>query len=632
MPHLALRLAISTLRRPMTTAAPEKHEFQAEIAQLLDLVVHSLYTDKEIFVRELISNAADASEKLRFLKTSGTEVAESDAPLRITISTDETGKTITFTDAGLGMTHDELIENLGTIAHSGSKAFLQQLKAKAKAGKVDASLIGQFGVGFYSAFMVGDKVTVYSRSHREGETGWIWTSDGKTGYEIEPGSDLARGTKVVVHLNDTEFAQEWRIESIIKRYSNFVQFPIELNGKEVNTVQPLWTRNKSEVKAEEYDEFYKYIAHDSDAPFYRQHFTADVPLDIHALLFVPPKNRELVTMTRDTEHHVDLYCKKVLIQAKAKGLFPDWMRFLRGVVDSEDLPLNISRETMQDSALVAKLREVLVKRFLKFLEEEAKSDADKYALFFREHGHCLKEGVTSDYSHRDALAKLLRFASSSTEAGKMTSLADYLTRMPGEQTEIYYLSGGSREAAEASPYFEVFREKGWEVIFLSDARDEFMLDHLREFDGKKLVAADRAEVKHDKTATGLDEATATSLAAFVKETIGERVGEVRVSKRLVGSPAVAVNSDNEMSTNMRRVLRAMGREQELPPEPKPDLELNPDHALIVGLEKMRHTDAALASDVAAQVLDQALVSANLLEDPRTMLSRMTTLLEKLLKA
>ena len=614
----------------MTTTAPEKHEFQAEIAQLLDLVVHSLYTDKEIFVRELISNAADASEKLRFLKTSGTEVADADAPLRITISTDETAKTITFTDAGLGMTHDELIENLGTIAHSGSKAFLQQLKSKAQDGKVDASLIGQFGVGFYSAFMVGDKVTVYSRSHREGESGWIWTSDGKTGYEIEPASDLARGTKVVVHLNETEFAQEWRIESIIKRYSNFVQFPIELNGKEVNTVQPLWTRNKSDVKPEEYDEFYKYLGHDSAAPLYRLHFSADAPLAIQSLLFVPPKSSELATMTRDTEHHVDLYCKKVLIQAQAKGLFPDWMRFIRGVVDSEDLPLNISRETMQDSALVAKLREVLVKRFIKFLEEEAKADAEKYAGFFREHGHCLKEGVTSDYSHRDALAKLLRFESSATEAGKLTSLAEYVSRMPGEQSEIYYLAAGSRESAEASPYFEVFREKRWEVLFLSDARDEFMLDHLREFDGKKLANADRAEVKHDKTATGLDAATGEALAAFVKETIGDRVGAVRVSQRLVGSPAVAVSTDNEMSINMRRVLRSMGRDQELPPEPKPDLEINPDHALIVSLEKMRHTDAALATQVAEQVLDQALVSAGLLEDPRTMLGRMTALLEKLL--
>ncbi|MEO6740672.1 MAG: molecular chaperone HtpG, partial [Chthoniobacteraceae bacterium] len=335
-----------------TTTAPEKHEFQAEIAQLLDLVVHSLYTDKEIFVRELISNASDASEKLRFLKTSGQEITDPDAPLKVTIATDDTAKTITFTDAGIGMSHSELIENLGTIAHSGSKAFLEQLKAKAQAsgsGAVDATLIGQFGVGFYSAFMVADKVTVYSKSCRPGEQGWKWESDGKTGYEIEPADDLSRGTKIVVHLRDDEFAKDWKIEGIIKRYSNFVPLPIELNGKEINTVQALWTRNKSEIKDTEYDEFYKYIGHDTDAPLYRLHFNADAPLAIRALLFIPSKNLELATFTRE-EHHVDLYCKKILIQSRAKTLLPEWTRFLRGVVDSEDLPLNISRETMQDSA------------------------------------------------------------------------------------------------------------------------------------------------------------------------------------------------------------------------------------------------------------------------------------------
>ena len=607
---------------------PEKHAFQAEIAQLLDLVVHSLYTDKEIFVRELISNAADASEKLRFLKTSGTQVFDADASLRISVSTDETAKTVTFTDAGLGMSRDELIENLGTIAHSGSKAFLEQLRDRAQGGSVDAQLIGQFGVGFYSAFMVADKVVVYSRSYRPEEQGWIWTSDGRTGYELEPAADLPRGTKVVVHLKDAEFAREWRVESIVKRYSNFVPLPIELNGKEVNTVQALWTRNKSQVKAEEYDEFYKYIAHDTESPHYRLHFTADAPLSIRALLFAPAKSFELAAMARE-EHHVDLYCKKVLIQSRAKGLFPEWLRFLRGVVDSEDLPLNISRETMQDSALLAKLRDVLVKRWLKFLEEEAKSDSGKYEQFFRQHGHCLKEGVTTDWTHRDALSRLLRFESS-LEPGKLTSLADYVTRMPEEQKEIFYLSAQSREAAEASPYFEVFREKKWEVLFLTDSRDEFVLEHLREFDGKKLVAAEKAEVKHENASTGLDGETAQSLATFVKETLGDRVGEVRVSKRLVGSPAVALNGDSEMTTNMRRVLRAMQREHELPPSAKPDLEINPDHPLVVSLEKMRHTDLPLAQQVAEQMNDQALAAANLLEDPRGMLGRMTSLLEKLL--
>jgi molecular chaperone HtpG len=338
---------------------------------------------------------------------------------------------------------------------------------------------------------------------------------------------------------------------------------------------------------------------------------------------------ELASMTRE-EHHVDLYCKKILIQSRAKGLFPEWLRFLRGVVDSEDLPLNISRETMQDSALLAKLREVLVKRWLKFLDEEAKNDSAKYDQFFRQHGHCLKEGVTTDWSHRDALAKLLRFETSALESGKLTSLADYVTRMPSEQTEIYFLSASSREAAEASPYFEVFREKKWEVIFLTDARDEFVLEHLREFDGKKLVGAEKADVKHEKEATGLDAETAGKLAEFVKETLGDKVGEVRVSKRLIGSPAVAVNGDSEMTTNMRRVLKAMQRDNELPPAPKPDLELNPDHPLVVSLEKMRHSDADLAKEVAEQLNDQALASANLLDDPRAMLGRMTGLLEKLL--
>ena len=608
---------------------PEKHAFQAEIAQLLDLVVHSLYTDKEIFVRELISNAADATEKLRFLKTSGAEISDPDAPLRISINTDETANTITFADRGVGMTREELIENLGTIAHSGSKTFLQQLKERAKDGPVDAQLIGQFGVGFYSAFMVADKVVVYSRGAAPSETGWIWTSDGRSGYEIEPAENLERGTKVVVHLKETDFAKEWRIESTIKRYSNFVPVPIELNGKEVNTVQALWTRNKSEVKPEEYDEFYKYIAHDMEAPLYRLHFNADAPLSIRALLFAPAKSFELATMTRD-EHHVDLYCKKVLIQARAKNLFPEWLRFLRGVVDSEDLPLNISRETMQDSALLAKLRDVLIKRWLKFLEEEAKNDSAKYEQFFRQHGHCLKEGVTTDWSNREALSRLLRFDTSGLEAGKLTSLADYISRMPSEQTEVYFLSAPSRESAEASPYFEVFREKKWEVLFLTDARDEFVLEHLREFDGKKLVAAEKADVKHEKEASGLEADTARMLANFVKEALGDRVGEVRVSKRLVGSPAVAVNGDSEMTTNMRRVLRSMQREHELPPAPKPDLELNPDHPLVISLEKMRHTDAALAQQVAEQLNDQALAAANLLEDPRAMLGRMTGLLEKLL--
>ncbi|HZJ16134.1 MAG TPA: molecular chaperone HtpG [Chthoniobacteraceae bacterium] len=603
----------------------EKHAFQAEIAQLLDLVVHSLYTDKEIFVRELISNAADASEKLKFLQTSGATIVQPELPLKISVTTDDSAKTITFTDAGIGMSHAELVENLGTIAHSGSKAFLEQLKAN----KGDTSLIGQFGVGFYSAFMVAEKVTVFTRSYRPEEKGWLWTSDGQSGYEIEPAGELDRGTKVVLNLREPEFARASRIEQIIKHYSNFVQFPIELNGNTVNTVQALWTRNKSEITDTEYEDFYKYIGHDTEPPLYRLHFNADAPLAIRALLFVPSKNFEPLTLTR-VDSEVNLYCKKVLIQPKAKGLFPEWLRFLKGVVDSEDLPLNISRETMQDSALMRKLNDVLTKRFLKFLDEESKGDPEKYDRFYKEHGHCLKEGVASDWTHREALGKLLRFESSFTEKGKTASLTDYVSRMPEEQKEIYYLLAPSRESAEASPYFEVFREKKFEVIFLLDPRDEFVMEHLREFDKKRLVAAEKADLKLDKEATGLSADEARLLANFIKETLGQRVGEVRTSKRLVGSPAVIVDSDKHMTSSMRRVMKMMNREGDASLEAAPDLEINPDHAMIVRLEKARHADKPLAEQVAEQIFDNALVSAGLLEDPRAMLARLNSLLERVL--
>jgi len=608
-----------------TTAPAAKHPFQAEIRQLLEIVIHSLYTDKEIFVRELISNAADTTEKLKFLQTAGTEMRDPGAALTITVSTDDQAKTITFTDAGVGLTHAELIENLGTIAHSGSKAFLEQVKA----AKGDTNLIGQFGVGFYSAFMVAEKVTVYTRSYLPQEPGWIWTSDGQTGYEIEQAGELSRGTRIVLQLRDTEFAQSSRIEGIIKRYSNFVPFPIELNGSVVNMVQALWTKSKGEVTDSEYDDFYKYIGHDTEAPLYRLHFAADAPLSIRALFFVPQKNFELITLTR-SEPEVHLYCRKILIQQRAKALLPEWLRFLRGVADSEDLPLNISRETMQDSALMRKLNEVLTKRVLKWLEEEAKTDREKYDRFFHEHGHCLKEGVATDWAHREAIAKLLRFESSHAEVGKNTSLTDYVSRMPEEQKEIYYLLAPSREAAESSPYYEVFREKKLEVLFLTHPHDEFVMDHLGSFDSKKLVAAEKADLKLDKEQTGLNADDARLLANFIKESLGDRVNEVRVSKRLVGSPAVVVESDTHMTTSMRRVMKMMRRDEPGGPETKPDLEINPDHGMMVQLEKARHEDAELAGQIAEQVFDNALVAAGLMEDPRAMVGRINALLEKLL--
>ena len=611
----------------MSTTA-EKHEFQAEIAQLLNIVIHSLYTDKEIFIRELISNAADATEKLKFLQTSGEAVFEPDRALAITVNTDDVAKTITIADAGIGMTRDELIENLGTIAHSGSKAFLAQLKESAN----NPDIIGQFGVGFYSAFMVATKVTVHTRSCKPDETGWIWTSDGVSSYEIEPAADLPRGTKIVIHLTEAEqdYAKEFRVESVIKRYSNFVGFPIELNGKAVNTVTAIWTKNKSDITDTDYEEFYKFIGHDFEAPLYRLHFNADAPLAIRSLLFVPQHSREKLGMPK-TEGEVHLYCRRILIQSKSKGLFPEWLRFLKGVVDSEDLPLNISRETMQDSALMQKLNKVLTTRLLKFLDEEAKADAEKYAKFFGEFGHFLKEGIVSDFTHRDALAKLLRYQTSASETHgetvALSSLADYVARMPEAQKDIYFVSGASREACLASPYYEGLQAKGYEAVFLLDPWDEFVMDHLGEFDGKKLVAAEKADIALDKAGSKLDDDAARLLCNFIKETLGDKVNEVRVSSRLVGSPAVVVESDDGMTSSMRRILKNLNRGGENPF--KQNLEINPAHPMMAGLDATRAANPDLAKQVVEQVFDNALISAGLLEDPNAMLRRINSLLEQL---
>jgi molecular chaperone HtpG len=608
----------------------ETHHFQTEIQQLLNIVIHSLYTDKEIFARELISNAADACEKLRFLQSAGNGIFQSETAPAIRVTTDDKAGTLTITDTGLGMTHSELVENLGTIAHSGTKAFLKQLTGDKKP---NLGLIGQFGVGFYSAFMVAKKVTVLSRSSLPEEPGWQWTSEGIGGYELAPAADLPRGTRITLELKDDlkDFAKESTLERIIQRYSSFVPFPIELNGKRLNTVQAIWTRNKNEIKEEEYNEFYTFIGHDDEKPLFRLHFSADAPLAIQSLLFVPQHNFETLGMGR-IDSEVNLYCRKVLIQAKAKGLFPDWLRFLRGVVDSEDLPLNISRETMQDTSLMQKLNQVLTSRFLKFLEEQSEKAAVDYEKFYTEYQRFLKEGVVTDFAHKESLGKLLRFESSTLAKGQLTSLADYVKRMPADQKEIYCLLTPNRAAAEASPYFEVFRQRKFEVLFLYDPWDEFVIEHLRTFEGKTITLAEKAELdlSQAKKEGALPEDAAKSLAQWIKQTLGAKVGEVRVSKRLVDSPAVVVDADKFMTASMRRMMKALKQDSVPDATATYDLEINPAHPLITRLEGIRQKDSGLAASVAEQILDNARVAAGLLEDPRAMLTRLNQLLERVL--
>lgn len=611
----------------MSTTTPQKFEFQAEIKQLLDIVIHSLYTEKEIFVRELISNASDALEKLRHTQLVEKEIFDDKLALEINVNTDDKAKTITIQDFGIGMTQAELVENLGTIAHSGSKAFL---KALGEGAQKNANLIGQFGVGFYSAFMVAKSVKVYTHSWRSAEPGHLWSSDGSGSYEIEESEGQRRGAKIVIELKDecSEFSQEWRVKEILERYSAFVSFPINLNGKRINTVQALWLRNKNEIKDEEYTEFYKFQAHAFDDPRLRLHFSADAPLSINALLFVPKENTEKLGFSR-LEPSVALYCRKVLIDAKPKQLLPEWLRFLKGVVDSEDLPLNISRETMQDKSLVEKLNKVITKRFLKFLDEEAKNRADGYAAFYQEFGHFLKEGAALDYTHKDQLVKLLRFESSLTEKGKTTSLADYVSRMGSEHKEIFYLIGPNRAAIEAGPYLEGFKARNLEVLFCYEPVDEYVMNHVREFDGKKIIAADHADVKLPELPQpegALSEEDTKKLTAWLKETLGDRVAEVKASDRLTDSPVLALNADKLMSPHMRRMMKAMNRDGADTPL-RVNLEINPRHLVLKRLFDTHTSQPEKAKLVAEQLLDNALISAGLLDDATTMVARLNKLLE-----
>ncbi|MBT5705720.1 MAG: molecular chaperone HtpG [Verrucomicrobia bacterium] len=606
----------------------EKHQFQAEIQQLLDIVIHSLYTDKEIFIRELISNAADACEKYRFLQSSGSEAHESDIEPKIVIATDDTAKTITITDTGVGMTRDELVENLGTIAHSGSKAFLKQLKEQKE--KPDANLIGQFGVGFYSAFMVAEEVQVLTRSYQPDQTGHSWTSTGQGSYEIDSAPEWGRGTRILVKLKDEdkEFSEAAKVEAIIKRYSNFVSFPIELNGEVTNKVSATWARSKNEIKDEEYKEFYEFIGHDHDEPLGRLHFSADAPLAIQSLLFVPSKNIENMGMGR-SDSEVNLYCRKILIEPKAKKLFPDWLRFLKGVVDSEDLPLNISRESMQDSSLVAKLNKVITTRFLKYLDELSKKNADQFNKIYDEYQRFIKEGVISDFTHRDALGKLLRFETSSLDKGEKTSLTDYVKRMGEEQKEIFFVFSPSRETAEGSPYYEAFKSKGFEVLFVYDPWDEMVMENLARFEEKTITAAERAEIKIDNPSDqpALSEEEVEDLGKWMKENLGEGIEQVKASERLVDSPAVVVDADKNMTANMRRLMKAMNQESG---PTKYDLEINPRHEVIKRLHAIKGADEDLAKVVTEQLFDNARMAAGVVDDPRELVTRLNSLLEKVL--
>ncbi|MFT4636816.1 MAG: TNF receptor-associated protein 1 [Verrucomicrobiales bacterium] len=613
----------------MSAEQATSYAFQAEVQQLLDIVINSLYTDKEIFVRELVSNASDALEKMRRTQLTERDVFDDALPLEINITTDDTANTFTIADYGIGMTRDEVVENIGTIAHSGSKQFL---KALTESDQKESNLIGKFGVGFYSSFMVSDDVKVYTHSWKEGTEDLCWASDGKTGYTIEEAPGQRRGCKIVIKLKEgfKEYAKEYRIKSILETYSSFVPFAINLNGERVNKIEALWLKNKNEVSDEDYSAFYKFIAHAHDEPAFRMHFSTDAPLSINALIFTPKENPEKM-LSGPVDPGVSLYCKKVLIAEQPKGLLPEWLRFLKGVIDSADLPLNISRESMQDSALIQKINRVITKRFLKSLEGEAKQNPAEYEEFYGKFNRFIKEGIASDYDHRDALAKLLKFESTFTEAGKLTDLQGYIDRAKDEQKEIYFIIGPNRDSIEAGPYLEAFKARGLEVIFFYDPIDDYVVNALGKFEDKDLISIDRDDIKLEDTSApegdALDADASTKLCDWIKDQLGDRVAAVRIGDRLVDSPAIALTPDDGMNAQVRQMMKSMNQD---PGTTKVILELNPRHSVVKKLATASEGNPDLAKLVTLQIFDNALLSAGLLEESKDMVKRVYDIIDQAL--
>ncbi|KAJ2160319.1 hypothetical protein GGF46_002365 [Coemansia sp. RSA 552] len=622
----------------------EKHEFRAETKKLLHIVAHSLYSQREVFVRELVSNASDALEKLRQLQATSPD-ASSGAPLGIDISVDAEAKTVTFADSGIGMSAEELKENLGTIARSGSKAFIEKMQGSADTKDTANSIVGQFGVGFYSAFMVGDKIAVYTRSAKPGSEGYCWESDGLGSYTLAKAENVPVGTRIVISIKDDakEFLDKDKLAEIIKKYSNFVGFPISVNGERVNTIEALWTKDKAAISDEEHSNFYRFISHSWDEPLYHLVYKADAPLSIRSILYAPSKNPETLGFER-IKPGVSLYSRKVLIMPNAPSLLPEWLRFVKGVVDSEDLPLNLSRELLQNGPLIMRLKSIITSRIIKWLQEEARRDPAKYATFFKEFGTFVKEGVCQDTNNQKEIAKLLRFETSAKDAGELISLDEYVEAMPSDQEHIYYFCTPNRKHGIESPYFEPFKKRGAQVLFLHHQLDEFVMGRLSEYSGKRLVSVDSADAgkvlkewndaeKGADGSTGADAALSTEqadqLTGWMRDAMGDRVKEVRVSDRFMTYPAIAVDFE---SPAMRQMMKMMaGNSGEPLPMAPCTLEINTRDPIITGLSKLRGHDEALARKVALQLLDNALIAAGIMDDPRSMVKRLNEILAATVK-
>jgi molecular chaperone HtpG len=628
----------------MTTATKETLGFQAEVKQLLHLMIHSLYSNKEIVLRELISNASDASDKLRFEALADSALYENDSELKVRIAFDKAARTLTISDNGIGMSRQEVIDNIGTIAKSGTREFFSQLSGDQQK---DAALIGQFGVGFYSAFILADKVTLTTRrAGLTAEHGVRWESAGTGDYTLETVDKATRGTEIVLHLREgeDEFLNDWKLKSIVRKYSDHITLPIIMKKSEwkdgeqvptdedetVNQASALWARSKSEITDEQYQEFYKHVAHDFDQPLAWSHNRVEGKQEYISLLYIPGR-APFDLYDRERRHGIKLYVKRVFIMDDAEQLMPQYLRFVRGVIDSADLPLNVSREILQHSKEIDGIKAGSVKKVLGLLEDLAENEPEKYATFWQEFGRVLKEGPAEDFGNKDKIAGLLRFASTHADTAEETvSLKDYIARMKDGQEAIYYVTADSFAAAQHSPHLEIFRKKGIEVLLLSDRVDEWLVGGLTEFEGKKLQSVAKGDLdlgkledEADKEAQKQAEDAFKDLVEKVKTTLGEdKVREVRVTHRLTDSPACIVTGEHDMSANLERLLKAAGQKGA---GAKPILEINPQHALVTRLKG--ETDEARFADWANLLFDQALLAeGGQLDDPASFVKRLNSLL------
>ena len=609
---------------PETTTAPEKMEFQTEVKQLLNLMIHSLYSNKEIFLRELISNASDAVDKARFESITNPEVLGGDPSFKIRIEADKENSILRISDNGVGMTREELIRNIGTIANSGTKKFVEQLSGDQKK---DMGLIGQFGVGFYSVFMVADKVVLTTKRLGSNEPAMRWESAGDGSFTLQETDKATRGTELEIHLKEEEkqFLDEWQIKNIVRKYSEYVAHPIAFISKKedgedknetqeeiLNTRPPLWRRAKNEVTPEQHKEFYQHLTHEEGEPLAWSHNKVEGALEYTTLLYLPSK-APYDLYQPERPHGLSLYVKRVFIMNDCKELLPPYLRFMRGVVDSEDLPLNVSREILQKNAVIQKINQAATKKSLNLLETLAKDEPEKYKTFWKEFGNVIKEGFHMNWENLDELKRLLRFESSKGAAGEYRGLQEYVIDMKEGQKDIYYLTAENRRAAEGSPHLEVFRKKGVEVLYLVDPIDEWVVSSLTEFDGKKLLSAakgdldlgdlSKEEKEHQDEAKGQYEKFMKDLG----EKMGESIKEVRVTTRLAESPCCLVADENDLGANMERILKMSNQKV---PESKRTLEINPDHIIIQRLNALYEADPSnpKLTDWYGVLVDQALLA------------------------